>query len=228
MANQDDLILDHIGRYTISIRRIIEQLFFAGGSCGTTLNRLVEKQLVQRVAKTLNGNYSYYQLTPKGAKARGVPVNKAAPKSATALAQNLATLWFSTMGPQWRKRLTDEELNKLFGAPEGGNTAYVAQNGDQEDTTVFRLFVPGEETAVRRTYVRTLKKIASEALENKQLVRWIERGSYRFAVLVHSEVRREELERLLKAENFPNLRVEIEIAPTPSTLPAFLPDKEEL
>lgn len=228
MVNKEDLILDHIGRYTISIRKIIEQLFFSGGSCGATLNRLVERQLVQRIAKSFSGNYSYYQLTVKGAKARNLPLNKAAPKSATALAQNLAALWFSTMSPQWRKRLTEEELNSLFGAPEGGNTAHVAQNGEAEETTVFRLFVPGEETAVRRNYLRMLKKNALDAMENKPLLRWIERGTYRFVVLVHSEVRREELERLMKAEIFPNLRVEIEIAPTPSTLPAFLPDKEEL
>ena len=49
MDKRDELILDHIGRYTISIRRIIEDLFFEGGSCGNALDRLVDKQLFQRI-----------------------------------------------------------------------------------------------------------------------------------------------------------------------------------
>lgn len=228
MDNRDELILDHIGRYTISIRRIIEDLFFEGGSCGNALDRLAEKQLIQRVPKVLQGNYSYYQLTPKGAKSRGLPPNKATPKGELALSQNLAALWFCCKGSLWRKRLSDQELETLFGAPEGGNVIHVAQNDSDEHTTVFRLFVPGENTQVKRGYARTVRKSAYEAMKDRRLLPWIERSTYRFAVLVHSAVRKDELQRLIRLEDFPRLPVHIEIAPTPSTLPTFLPDKEEL
>lgn len=223
MADRDDLILDHIGRYTISIRPIIEELFFEGGNCGSTLARLETKGLIQTFKKALQSSYSYYQLSAKGASVRGLPPTKASRKNEVAIAQCLAALWFSCKSSTPRMRLYDEELNSLFGAPPGGNVLYVAQSGS--DPAVYRLFAPGETTAVKRTYARTLKKIATESCHDKSLAPWIERGTFRFAVLVHSEVRKEELERLLRTEDFPKLPVVIEIAPTPTTLRAFLPEE---
>src|SRR5262249_47592730 len=177
MDDRDTLILDHIGRYTISIRRIIEDLFFGGASCANALNRLSDKQngLIQRVPKAFPGNYSYYQLTPKGAKSRGLPPNRATPKGEIAVAQSLAALWFCCKAPLWRKRLSDDELEKLVGSPEGGNLIYVAQNEQDEQTAVFRLFVPGEDTRVKQTYARMLRKTAFEAMEDKRLRPWIDR-----------------------------------------------------
>jgi hypothetical protein len=225
MTDRDELILDHLGRYTISIRPIIEDLFFDGGNSGNALRTLVERQLIQRVSRGLEGNYSYYQLSSKGAQARGLPPNKSAPKSAIAVAQNLAALWFCCKSTTPRKRINEKELNTLFGAPEGGNIIHAAQTGLSSQKTVFRLFIPGESTAVKRSYARSLKKSAHDALDDKRLAPWIERGTFRFGVLVHSEVRKEDLERLLRAETFPKLEVHIEIVPTPSTLPTFILDR---
>jgi hypothetical protein len=227
MNNQDDLILDHIARYTISIRKVIERLFFKGASCGNALDRLVDKQLIQRVAKALEGNYSYYQLTTKAARTLNLPLNKALPKGESSLAQNLAALWFACESSLSRKRLTDGELEKLFGIPPGQNVVYVAQNGGEEDTTVFRLFVPSESARVKKGYLQALRKSAFQDLEDKRLLPWIERGTYSYAILVHNSFRKEELERLIPALDFPKLRLHIEIAPTPSTLPVFLPAKED-
>jgi hypothetical protein len=226
MDNRDELLLEHIGRYTISIRRIMEELFFDGGSCGNALDRLVEKQLIQRVTKALEGNYSYYQLTVKGAKNRGLPPNKGLAKSGEALAQNLAALWFSCKGHLSRERLTESELEGLFGAPKGQNVIHVAQTGAADQTTVFRLFVPSENTRVKKGYVQGLQKIAWQEMENKRLRPWIDRGTYSFAILVHNSFRKEELERLIPAQDFPKIRIHVELAPTPSTLPVFLPSKE--
>jgi hypothetical protein len=226
--DKDNLILNHLGRYTLSIRPIMDELFFDGGSCSASLKRLGEKQLVQPIKNTLQGNYSYYQLTPKGAKTLGLPLNRATSKRETALAQNLAALWFCCKGGAPRRtRLNDEELNSLFGAPEGSNVIHVAQNADDEQTTVFRLFIPAEGTSVRTEYVRSLQKSAVDAMTNQRLRPWIERGTYRFAVLVHSEVRREELERFIRRREFPKLRIQIDTTPTPTTLPLHLPDKEQ-
>lgn len=228
MDNTDALILDHLGRYIISIRPIIDELFFGGSSCAGTIKRLCDRQLVQPIKNTLQGNYSYYQLTPKGAKTLGLPLNRATSKRESALAQNLAALWFCCKaGRPNRLRLSDEELNTLFGAPEGGNVIHVAQKSFDEQTTVFRLFIPAEGTSVRTEYVRSLQKSAADAFGNPQLKPWIERGTYRFAVLVHSEVRKEELERFIRRREFPKLRIQIETTPTPTTLPLHLPGKEQ-
>src|SRR5204862_382969 len=80
-----------------------------------------------------------------------------------------------------------------------------------------------ENTRVKKSYAQILRKSAWQDIEDKHLLPWIERGTYSFAVLVHSLVRKEELSRLLQTEDFHKLRVQIEIAPTPSTLPIFLP-----
>jgi hypothetical protein len=227
MDDRDTLILEHLGRYTISIRYVIEELFFDGGSCANALTRLEEKKLVQRIPKAFLGNYSYYQLTAKGAATQGLPANRGGKKNETVAAQSLGALWFSVNGPTWRKRLTNTELETLFGAPPGGNVIYVAQNGQDEDTAVFRLFIPDSEASVKTAYARALKKAAIEAMESRELRPWIERGTYRFAVLVHGKIRKDELQRSLQSVQFPNLQVHVEIAPTPETLAGFLPGKEE-
>lgn len=223
MEDRDQLILEHIGRYTVSIRRVMEDLFFDGRSCGNALNRLADKQLIQRIEDSLEGGYSYYQLTPKGAKALGLPPNRGTSKRETALAQNLAALWFSCRPGVRRKRLSDRELGTLFGAPEGGNVIHVAQDDVANETAVYRLFIPSEGTSVKSEYVRSLQKSAGDAIGSPKLAPWIERGTYRFAVLVHSEVRKEELDRFIRRKEFPKVRIHIETTPTPSTLPLFIP-----
>lgn len=224
--SRDNSILGHIGRYTISVRPVIESLYFEGRSCGNTLQRLAERELIQRVRNTLHGNYSYYQLTAKGAKSQGLPSNRASSKRETALAQNLAALWFACKGEQRRKRLSDEELDTLFGAPKGGNVIHVAQD-EPEDTAVFRLFVPSEVTDITKGYVTTFRATAFDAISNQRLVPWIERGTYRFAILVHSKAREQKLDRMIRTSDFPKLRIHIEVVPTPTTLPEFLGPEDD-
>lgn len=220
--NRDDLVLDHIGRYTITLRKVIEALYFEGGSSGSTLNRLVKQDLIERKQNGLAGNYSYYQLTVAGAKSRGIPVNRAREKKEKGLAQDLAALWFSCMNDVRRKRLNTEELTKLFGAPKGGNVIHVAQD-DEDETTVFRLFVTsGGLTA----FSANLRRAANDSISDERLLRWIERGTYRFAVLVENEERGKDLARRIREEEFPDLRIHIETAPTPLTLPRYFSEPE--
>lgn len=220
MEKQDELILDHIGRYTLSIKRVIDTACLEGSSCQNSLNRLLKAELIQGVERGLAGNFRYYQLTTKGAKARGFPVNRAREKEARGLAQDLATLWFSCMGDVPRKRLADSELKPLFGAPKGGNIIHVAQS-DGDESTVFRLFIPSENSSLN-TFIATLKKSSFDAASDERLIPWIERGTFRLAVLLHNQNRREELERLIRKEQFADIRVHLEIAPAPTNLKEFI------
>src|SRR5687768_9356458 len=106
----NDMILDHTGRYTITLKKIIETLYQDQGNPSGALSRLISEGLLQRVSNGLDGNYSYYQLTQKGAKTRNFPVNRAREKEAKGLSQDLAALWFSCMGEHRRKRLTADEM----------------------------------------------------------------------------------------------------------------------
>ena len=179
---------------------------------------------MQRVERQLPGNFSYYQLKKKGAAVINVSENKAKPKESKGLAQDLAALWFSCMDDRPSKRLADIELRSLFGAPKGGNVIHVAQA--EEDPTVFRLFIPEADGNLER-YVTTLKRAAHESCADEKLLRWIERGTFQFAVLLINEGRIEKLSELIRASDFPDLRIQLALAPSPRELPLFIaPDKD--
>lgn len=221
METRDEVILDHLGRYTISIKRVIDEYCLGGGSSQKSIARLTRANLVQAIDEGLVGNFRYFQLTQKGAKSRGIPVNRTRGKDAKGLASDLAALWFSCMGPVPRKRLTAEELATLFGtAPKGNNVIYVAQS-DGDDSTVFRLFIPGEDTLLKAA-ISNMKKSAFDAASDERLLPWIERGTFRFAVLVQNENRREEAARLIRKEEFPDLRIHLEVVPSPTNLKEFI------
>lgn len=224
MEEIDLRILNHIGRYTITLRRVLQVEIFDGGSPQVALDRLDRLGYIQRIERQLPGNFSYYQLKKRGAAVINISENKAKPKEAKGLAQDLAALWFSCMGDRPRKRLLDSELKLLCGAPKGGNVIHVAQA--EEEPTVFRLFIPEADTSLER-YSTTLKRAAHQACADERLIRWIERGTYQFAVLLTNEGRAEKLAALIRAEDFPDLRIQLAVAPSPRDLPLFIsPDKD--
>ena len=227
MEEIDLRILNHIGRYTVTLRRVLQMQFFAGGSPKAALDRLENRGYIARIERQLPGNFSYYQLKKKGAAAINVSENRAKPKEAKGLAQDLAALWFSCMGDHDRKRLLDSELRPpLFGAAKGGNVIHVAQADDEP--TVFRLFIPDPDTNLER-YTTALKRAAHQACADERLIPWIERGTYQFAVLVTDDNKVERLADLVRSEEFPDLRIHLAIAPSPRDLPQFItPDKEDL
>lgn len=225
MDDVDIRILQHLGRYTVTLRRVLSLLLFDGGSPQGALNRLERAGYIARVERDLAGNFSYYQLKKKGAAAINVSENRAKPKEPKGLHQDIATLWFSCMGDRPRKRLTDLELRSLFGAPKGGNVIHVAQSED--DPVVYRVFIPDRDSNLER-YVTTLKHSAHKACADEGLVRWIERGTYQFAVLLTNENRSAVLEKLIRAEDFPDLRIHLAVAPSHKDLSQFISaDKEE-
>lgn len=219
MEQIDLRILNHIGRYTITLRRVLQVALFEGGNAQESLDRLVRLGYLHRAERQLPGNFSYYQLKKRGAAILNISENKANPKQAKGLAQDLGALWFSCMDETPRKRLTDSELKVLFGAPKGGNVIHVAQL-DQEPC-VFRLFIPEADTNLER-YTTTLKKAAHQICADEKLIRWVERGTYQLAVLLTNEARVTKLAELIRAEEFPDLRIKLAVAPSPRELPEFI------
>jgi hypothetical protein len=225
MEDIDLQILHHIGRNTITLRKVLQVLFFEGRTPQTAIDRLENLGYITTVRRVLPGNFSYYQLKKKGAAVINVSENKAKPKEPKGLAQDIAALWFSCMGDRHRKRLTDTELQTLFGAPKGSNIIYVAEGG--EDPTVFRMFIPEADTKLDR-YVTTLKKAAHDICSDEKLIRWVERGTLQIAVLLTNDGRVQQLADLIRANEFPDLRIKLAIAPThPRELAFFIPPDKE-
>src|SRR5215467_11516160 len=108
MEDIDIQILHHIGRYTVTLRRVLQTVFFENGNPQGALNRLERAGYIQRVERAFLGNFSYYQLKKKGAAIVNVSENKAGPKDPKGLGQDVAALWFCCMGDIPRKRLMNE------------------------------------------------------------------------------------------------------------------------
>jgi len=71
MTPRDEQILRHIARHRLSIRPVLQQLFFkSSDAAGNVINRLVRAGMLE--SSKLPGGHSYYQLTDKGAQALGL------------------------------------------------------------------------------------------------------------------------------------------------------------
>src|SRR5262245_10225017 len=71
MELRDKKILWHIGLHGVSIREVVEHLFFDGKSSGNVMQRLRNDGLIEDAAR-LPGNFTCYSLTRKGEAALGL------------------------------------------------------------------------------------------------------------------------------------------------------------
>jgi hypothetical protein len=60
----------------------------------------------------------------------------------------------------------------------------------------------------------SLRNDAFDAVSVPELAPWIERGTYRFGVLVESEERAERLKRVISERDFPRLLIHVETVPS--------------
>lgn len=197
MSDRDGLILNHIGRYTLSIRAVIERLFFDGKSCDHVINRLQEEDRIQAIS--LPGNLSAYQLTLKEGRARGLEYRGRARVTPTTLRWQLSTLWFCCMTGYRRKRLLEREAKAVLEIPEIQrlNTPHVLHR-DEDESTIYRLHVP-EGGASLDDFIARLERLCFKVGQNDPvLAPWAERGTYQFAILSETVLRQEMLKEELE------------------------------
>lgn len=192
MEERDRKILQHIGLYRISLRPVLERLFFGERSSGNVLQRLRDDGYI--LAGKLPGRVSYYRLSPKGTEVLELPMSRAAAFGAQALQTHLAILWFCCMGEKRRFRTDAAGLRKLFpeNPPKGD---HCAEHGER--MRLYQVYVPGPDTPVRRI-VREVRQRFYEARLGAQLNRWIDARLYGFAVLVDFDERRKAVRTALK------------------------------
>lgn len=226
ITERDERILMHVGLYTLSIRPVIERLFFDGASCDNVINRLLRERALQanggdRSAR-LPGGISYYQLTIPAARKFGFPTHRALRRQTAGLRRDIAVLWFCNMSNKKIRRLEQYELTDLYGPGEQLGRGFGIPHAvhiDGSAGAVLRLYTP--TTIEDRTFVRTLRTDAELVMKHAGVAAWAKRGSYRFVVLVDSPVRQERLsQQLTRLRDMP-VRCSIDTAPSLDTLHFF-------
>lgn len=196
MNDRDDQILAHIGLYQLTMRCVLEQLFFDGGNCGNVIQRLTADKRIH-VRDGLPGRLTYYQLTRAEAKRRGLPESRARTLQNQALHTALAVLWFCTMPDARRHRLEPVELKRVF--PEQVPSAIHCIERDASTHRIVRIKVTDPDSE-DTTVLRALRKTVFQTAELPGLRPWLQTGRYSFGVLTETEARVERIRRTIQAD----------------------------
>lgn len=210
----DRKILEHAGRYRVTLRRVIEQVFLGGKASSNVVQRLRQGGLLEQIP--LGGGVSGYKLTRKGASHLSLPPKRAEAPSPVSLQHGLAGVWFSYLGARRRHRLEFSELEELFGIrPPAG--VYCIERDPKP--RVYRLYVPGIDTP-DHTIRRQVEERVQDTRRADPLASWAKTRQFALAVLV-SEERRAQVNRLLK-DLTPEVHLLVEAVPHPTTVSHWL------
>ncbi len=225
MNERDEKILKHIGKYGVSIRAVIEKLFFDGASCDHVINRLLkEKRIVGEAS--IPGGLCYYHLALSEARARSVPEHRTRPKKGAALRQALQVLWFCCMAEKKRSRLERKKVGETFGDCVGSGKPHCAEV-DGERSIVYRIYAPGPHS--RDDYVlKSIRIDYEKALESPAMHAWIESQAFGFAILVETTERKERLRRLISRTGPHGVRIRVEVVPGLSNIGARVRKTQEV
>lgn len=217
MEDRDEKILKHIGLYHVSLRVVIEKLFFQGKTCDHVLQRLLEQHRIQ-ACSGLPGGLSYYQLTLTEARKRSVPEHRARKHNTAALREALAVLWFCCMSDKRRKRLERNQIGKIFGRGKGFGKPHCAEVRNEKENTIYRLYTPGPNS--RDDYlIKLLRTDMQEAIDHPQLGPWLAAKAFQFAVTFETEARLKKFRRLLLREPPWAIQIRLELVPGLLELP---------
>ncbi len=211
MNERDEQILRHIGRYRISIRAVIERLYFRGATSDHVLRRLSEESRICVHKGVIPGGLSYYQLTLRETRRLGLPDTRARQDKTKVLRRELAVLWFCCMADRERLRLDHAEFKRL-GPAKIWAAPHIAETSGP-DTFIYRLYMPSPGTKDDR-FIDILRADAFDAVHDVLIAGWTSAGRYGFAVLVENRCRETQLTRLIERRHFPDLTIHVQTVPT--------------
>lgn len=224
MNERDELILKHIGKYGLSIRAVIEKLFFGGATSDHVVSRLVKEGRIV-TSNSIPGGLSYYRLSLSEARARGVPEHRARPKKGAALRLALQVLWFCCMSDKNRNRLERKKVGEAFGNGDGSGKPHCGES-EGEHSLVYRIYAPGPNS--RDDYLlKCLRSDAEKGLERDELRSWIEARAFSFAILVETPERKERLKRMISKTGPYKVWIHVEVVPGLTTLASVLRKRGE-
>ena len=214
-ANErDELILEHLGRYRISLRQILERLFFDGKNAGNVIQRMLKNDTVHS-RSGLPNRIRYYQLSALSAGKRSIPKNRCEPFAAQALNVHLAVLWHCCATDNKRHRVEEKLLSKQFeNYPRGPHC--VEDTDDGHKLSHVRVCTPETEET---NLIRRLREDVYDAYENKELIDPLRSGQYGYVVLVETKSRIKSIRRALEAHEFTkDADIQVDFAPSHQTL----------
>lgn len=183
---REDNILDHIGRYRVTLRAVLERLFFEDASCNNVVQRLVRQGKIRAREKGLAGKLNYYQLTTAEARRRVLPTSRAAALGARALHVHLGVLWFCCMLDRPRRRIEEDEVQSLF-ATLPSQLPHCAEDGNPP--RIIRIQVT-DPTARVTGVVKRFRRSLYDAVDDPKIAGWVHARRYAFALLAESRARK--------------------------------------
>ena len=115
-AVSNTAILNHLGRYRVTTKGIISELFYDGKECGHILKRMEEEGYVEQKAKGASGGFTYVLLAGKGAAFAGVPQERSQHTQAS-IDRNLGISFACTLAGDRHYRLENDEVSQFLGVP---------------------------------------------------------------------------------------------------------------
>jgi len=226
MTPRDEQILRHIARHRLTIRPVLQALFFKSkDACGNRIAKLLKPTKGPPLIESSKfpDGYSYYQLTEDGARAVGLDEPPRVRDDHGAHAA-LSALWFCHMAEKRRLLLTEKEEVELLGAAVEGARHCIEPAG--EWSVLHELYVPGPGTEEKNVIDRIRKRI-DERREVPVFRDWIASRNLGIAVLVERGERQDALKaRIGEAELRRFTSIIVELAPGPATLRTFLHDRD--
>jgi hypothetical protein len=208
ISPRQDAILRHIARYAVTLRPVLDQVFYDGvdGGCDSDVAVLRKEKLITAVENAIaeptdpRARYSYYQLTKAGAKRIGASEYRGRSLGGQALARYLAFLWFCCVKRPRRHRIAAPQLAQIFGeevsrvGPDEKRElrlpGFHCLDKTQDSYRVFHLYAP--KTSVGDTATEIRKRLR-EARKLPVIAQAISDKQYAFAVLSETTAERDAL-----------------------------------
>lgn len=202
MNQKRDRILKHTARYGLTLRPVLDRLYYDGveNGCERDVTELRKDGLLDVAENSVEdkqrrtARFSYYHLTRKATALLGVPESRGKKPGPEAVTRNLAILWYCTMRPERSYRLERAEVADLLSSPSGASVT-TEPSGYHclsllDRYRLLQIYVP---TATVPEIMNELRKRIGEARRNPALKEAMWSGQYGFLVLVESLKLRDEL-----------------------------------
>lgn len=139
-------ILEHIGRYRLTTRRVLQQLCGDGPHSDSAIARLQQSGMLWS-GRSLPRGRAVYQLTAKGTALIDVSEARARPLRSQSLHKHLGILLYCHVEGSRRYRLEDTELREFLGdaVPDSTHCMGIVKG----QPVLFSTYVPGQRTKLK-------------------------------------------------------------------------------